>query len=165
MDKQELLDNIRHDRARLDIAIATLTPAQLFEPALEGGLSPKDVLAHITVWEQRFLREVAKAQRGEEPQWPEPGFGMADVDRLNARDYEANRARDLDEIVAESRRSYDEFVRAIDAMSDDDLTRGDRFSWTGGHPLALFASANSDDHYREHAQQIEAWHKDKGLKA
>ena len=43
------------ERARLDNIIDTLGESEMARPALDGGWSVKDALAHITVWEQRFI--------------------------------------------------------------------------------------------------------------
>ena len=145
------------ERARLDTIIDTLGESEMLRPALEGGWSIKDALAHITAWEQRFVRAFDAVERGEKPEWPETGWTQAGVDELNEHDFEANRDRSLDAVVAESRRSYAELSSIVERLSDDDLTLPDRWEWTRGHPLILFVSNNADEHYREHADAIEAW--------
>ena len=157
MNKRELLESMQIERARLDTIIDTLGESEMVRPALEGGRSIKDELAHIISWEQRFLNLSRAVARGEKPDWPEDGWSQEQVDEANQRDFEANRDRALDDVVAESRRSYAEMRKFVERLSDEDLTQPDRIPITRGHPLIEFVTNNADEHYREHADQIEAW--------
>ena len=51
---------------------------------------------------------------------------------------------------------YGGVVRGIARRSDSDLVDGSRFSWTNGRPLWLLIRSNADEHYDEHAAEIEA---------
>ncbi len=158
MNKTELLDSMQSERARLDNIIDTLGESEMVRPTLEGDRSIKDELAHITGWEQRFLNLSRAVARGEKPDWPEGGGTQELTDETNEREFEANRDRALDDVVADSRRSYDEMRKFVERIGDDDLTNPDRWPWTRGHPLIEFVRSNTDEHYREHADQIEAWY-------
>ena len=149
MNKAELLASIRRDRARFDALVAGLDAAQLVEPSLEGGWSVKDVFAHVSIWERLCSEWFAAAARGETPDRAE----VRDVDGFNARAYADAKDRPLADVFAESRLSHEAIVAAIDGMSEAELAGDKRFGW----PMWQMASANSDDHYREHIDQIEAW--------
>ena len=149
MKKKELTKRIRADRARLDALVAGLDRAQLVAPSLESGWSVKDVLSHVSAWERLCTAWFAAAARGETPDRAE----VRDLDAFNARAYADAKDRPLADGLAESRLSYQAIVAAIEAMSDAELADEQRF----GRPAWLMASANSDDHYREHIAQIEAW--------
>ena len=148
---------MQSERSRIDTIIDTLGESEMVRPALEGRWSIKDALAHITAWEQRFVRAFDAVEAGEKPEWPATGWTEAGVDELNKQDFEASRERPLAEVVAESRRSYAELRTIVERLSDEDLTRPDRWDWTRGQPLIAFVSANADEHYREHGDAIEAW--------
>jgi len=147
--KEELTKRIRADRARLDALVAGLDAAQLVELSLESGWSVKDVLAHVSVWERLCSGWFAAAARGETPDRAE----VRDIDAFNARAYADAKDRPLADVLAESRLSHDAIVASIEGMSDAELADGKRFGW----PMWQMASANTDDHYREHIDQIEAW--------
>src|SRR5262245_23587754 len=53
-----LLEKIRSERARLEQSIAMLSEAQLTQPGVVGESSVKDIMAHLTVWEQRLIQRV-----------------------------------------------------------------------------------------------------------
>jgi hypothetical protein len=176
MDKQQLLASIRSEREALDAAIAAMPFERMSEPLLDGGWSVKDVLPHVAAWERRIVaavehatgrgagaggQDAAEAVAGayaaeDAPAWPEPGWTLDRVDELNERDYQANRGRALDDVLAEARETYERALRCVEGMADADLFDAQRFAWTRGHALYRFVQANTDEHYREHREQIEA---------
>lgn len=149
MTKAELLANIRRDRARLDALLAPLDDARMIEPALDDGWSVKDALAHITSWEQLCLGWIRAGERREGPFTPES------INALNARIYAKNRDRPLAEVLAHSRQSSAEILAVAESLSDDALAAAPE--WAPGRPLAEVISGNTDDHYLEHIDQINAW--------
>jgi hypothetical protein len=50
--KTDLLTEIRTQRRHLENNLAGLTPAEMCQPGVCGDWSVKDVLAHLTAWEQ-----------------------------------------------------------------------------------------------------------------
>ncbi len=53
-----LLTAIQAERALLEKLLATLTPDQFVQPGVVGVWSVKDVLVHLTEWEQRLIQRV-----------------------------------------------------------------------------------------------------------
>jgi uncharacterized protein (TIGR03083 family) len=155
MNKAELLERTRSERAALDEVTAKLTEDELTSPVLEDGWSIKDVVAHLAVWERRIVREIGHYHRGERLTWPEPGHTLADVDKLNAQDLAASKERGLEDVLAESRQTYAGVIGMIEAMSDDELSRPT--PWSGSRLLIELVRGNADEHYREHLDLIEAW--------
>jgi hypothetical protein len=153
MTKDDLLAAIRRDRARLDALIAPLDEARLTAGTLDAGWSVKDALSHISLWERLCVGWLAATARGETPARPE----VQDVDGTNARNYEATKDRPLADVLRESKESYEAILAAVQALSDAQLADDTRF----GFPAWRLVSANSDDHYREHIDQIEAWMRDR----
>ncbi len=148
MTKDELLASIKRDRATLDALVAPLDEAQMVAPALDGGWSVKDVLAHISAWEELCLKWLSAGRREEGP------FTQETIDAFNQSVYDANRDRPLDVILEASRRSYESMAEAVAALTDDLAAPP---AWAPGGPLGQIISANADEHYREHAEQIRRW--------
>ena len=157
MDKLRLLDMTRMEHDFLMRALAGLTVDELITPGVVGTWSVKDILAHITTWEQRFLGALAIVERGETPAWPEAGYTWDDLDDLNARDYQANQARPLAAVWVAFERSYAELVARIVALPEAALITPGTYAWTEAHPLWRYLDANAGEHYREHAEQIRQW--------
>jgi hypothetical protein len=153
--KTELIELTRSERQALDDVFVKLTEDELCAQVLDGGRSPKDELAHVVDWERRILRATSAAERGEEDVWPEPGFTMNDIDKLNERDYLASRDRTLADVFAASRVSAADYLAWIEHFTDDQIAG--ELPYTPGIPLLNIIRANGDQHYREHLDQIEAW--------
>ncbi len=156
-NKAELLASIARERARLEALVGGLSEGQLEDRSFGGDWSVRDVLAHTSAWERRIERALRTALGGTLPPWPEEGATLADVDRLNARDAKAGRERPLAEVLAESRASYEAIRALVASMSEEDLFGTERWAWSRGHAAAEFVQANTDEHYAEHAAEIEAW--------
>ncbi|HVO70162.1 MAG TPA: ClbS/DfsB family four-helix bundle protein [Aggregatilineaceae bacterium] len=155
--KTELLERTRSEHLRLEAALTGISEEDMLRPGVVGAWSIKDILAHISDWEQRFLSWYRAGQRGEVPERPEPGLTWDDIDLLNQRIYDRHRLRTLPDVQAGFDDSYRELITAVDAMSEDELFTVGRFAWTRDYPLLVYLRANADEHYAEHADQIEAW--------
>ncbi|MDP9235940.1 MAG: ClbS/DfsB family four-helix bundle protein [Chloroflexota bacterium] len=160
MNKEELLHNIRSERATLDALIATIDDRASIAPALEGDRSVKDVLAHITAWEQRCaskIREGSTRDVSAAEEASDGGFTEADMHRFNESVFEANRARPLVDVREDARRSYQAMLAAVGALSEEQLGLPVRWGSTEGPLMLEFIREDTDAHYREHSDQIEAW--------
>ena len=155
--KYELLILVAEERRSLDELLGNLNEKQLTAPAFEGGWSIKDIVAHITDWEQRMILWVNESFSGIEPERPAPGMTWDDLDNLNKKTYLANKDKPLMGIMMGSLESYGKAVAIIKKMTDEDLFDGNRFAWRKGDPIWHMVAANTWWHYKEHREQIEAW--------
>jgi hypothetical protein len=152
MNKDELLAAIKRDRAALEALVARVPDSRMTEPALVGGWSVKDVLAHITAWEQLALKWIKENKR-EELTWG--ANNDEQVNTLNAKLYAENLDRPLKEVREQSKHSYEQMLAAVEWLSDQDLAA--KPTWAPGAETWQIISANSDDHYREHIEQLSRW--------
>ena len=161
MTKDKLLASIHRERGRLDALVARVGEVRMTEPALEGGRSVKDVLAHISAWEKICMALVRNNQPIQAPPPGEtgPSEGQRQTDAINDKVYQDSRDRPLADVVADAQRSYTDLVAMVDAMSQDQLETplgGPHFA--GQSPrVGELIGGNSDGHYREHSEQIERW--------
>jgi hypothetical protein len=166
MTRDELLASIRRERAQLDAVVARVGEARMTEPALEGGRSVKDVLAHVSAWEKICMALVRNNQPIQPPPPGESGpsepsgtEGQRQTDAINDKVYQDNRGRPLADVVADAQRSYTDLVAMVEAMSQEQLETplgGPQFA--GQSPrVGELIGGNSDGHYREHSEQIARW--------
>ena len=155
LSKQELLSHIRSERARLTEMLARFDNAKLHAATRDDGWTPKDVLAHLTTWEQRLLRWVERWRETGDPGRPEIGVTWDGFDELNDKDHLATKETTLPDVRKASAKSYDAVIRTLDAMTDEELAvvpetpDGPSWSWIIG--------ANTNRHYVEHRKEMEAW--------
>jgi hypothetical protein len=160
--KREMLDLIRSERRELEAVLDELSEDRMVDPGLEGGWSVKDILAHITWWEQRMVGWLRGSYAGKTPERPAPGMTWDDLDSLNAQTYLENKDRGLGEVMTESRLSYREALAEVEKMTDADLLDGDRFEWRKGDPMWHMVAANTWWHYKEHREDIGRWLEESG---
>ena len=157
MDKTELLAMIQSDREQLDGILATLSAEQMCQATLEHDWSVKDVLAHIAAWERRCVGWIQAGFRSEKPDKPEAGYIQEDINKLNEKTFQENRNRSLDDVQSDYRQSYQQILAQVHALSEDDITNPQRFTWTKGRTLVPYIAANTYEHYQEHIEQIQRW--------
>src|SRR5436853_2081121 len=99
MDKAILLNKIRTRQAEFEGLLAPLDEAQMTTTGVNGEWSIKDVLAHLTAWQKRTIErlQAAAEQRG---LTTTPVANDEEMNALNARFYEENKARPLAEILS-----------------------------------------------------------------
>jgi uncharacterized protein (TIGR03083 family) len=150
--KPELLDQIRAERQRLEEVLAALTPNQMLQAGASGKWTVKDVLAHISVWERRMLSWIRSHLRGESPEVPLPW----DVERMNAETYAQVKDKPLAEVLEEFHQSYRDALALAESLSEEQLKTIYINTWPMA-PLWLGVAANTNWHYKEHRESIEAW--------
>ncbi|HUS14404.1 MAG TPA: ClbS/DfsB family four-helix bundle protein [Chloroflexia bacterium] len=159
--KAELLARMHAGRAEWDALLGQVPEERLTEPALADGWSLKDLIAHVSAYEQWTADQLRAAGRGERemvirPQDP-PADEPYDMNANNARIYAANRDRPLAEVLAESPLAFQALVDAIEALPEDLLTGPDRVAWTRGGSLLDIVPEQSYDHYAQHAADVRAF--------
>lgn len=155
--RHELMEVLQAERELFDRQVAALTESQMLEPGIEGDRSVKDILAHVTDWEQRMILWLNESLADRVPQRPAPGMTWDDLDRLNEQTYLANRDTPLEEVLAMSVTSYEQALQAVHSLTDEDLFDKARFAWRKGDPMWHMVAANTWWHYKEHRGQLEAW--------
>lgn len=155
MTKPDLLAAMRRERVALDELLAALDDAAMAAVTRDDGWTAKDVLAHLTAWEQRVLAWLDRWRATGRPERPEPGVTFAEGDALNVRDYEAAKGKPLADVRSEAGVSFAAVVRAVETLSEDELAV--RPDAPDGPSWAWIVGANTHQHYDEHRQEIGRW--------
>jgi len=168
--KTELLGKIQTEHAPLELLVALLTEEQMIKPETVGAWSVKDLLAHLTFYEQNMLHELDLARRGELPPKAPPSAedianalsteteGWPDeVHQLNAQIFSENKDRPLLEVLADFNRSFQQVCEAVEVFSEEGLLTSHGFASVFGEPLYDVFGGSSYEHYHEHVASIQAW--------
>lgn len=155
--KAQLVAEIELERQHLEATLAKLSETQLLVPGVIDDWTVKDILAHITVWEQRMISWVAQTIRNEVPEMLPPGMTWDDLDEWNEQTYQKHRLRPLDEVREDFQLSYTQALQAVQGVSEQDLIDPQRFAWREGRPLWVMVAANTSWHYKEHDESIRNW--------
>ncbi|MBA3532005.1 MAG: ClbS/DfsB family four-helix bundle protein [Ardenticatenales bacterium] len=155
ISKADLLDTLRENRALFDAHLSQVSEEKMAGTDTEETWSGKDVVAHITVWEQRLVNYLACVARGEPGPLLAPEMGWEETHRLNAEDYAANHHRLPADILADSHRSFEQLLAHIERFSEEALTDPGHFSWAKGRPLWRRIMAGPGyGHYQGHLYDL-----------
>ena len=146
MDRQQL-------RKRLDTAwkafkesYAGLPDSRLTESGVTGDWSVKDILAHVTTWEEEALKYLPLIIAGGRP----PRYiAYGGIDAFNARMTEQKRGLSLADVLRQLDETHRQLVDFVESAPEDQFTRETRFR----HRLRL----DTYSHYPKHAEAIRQW--------
>jgi hypothetical protein len=143
---QRLLNRLDAAWAALSDSYAGLSDAQLVQPGVVEDWSVKDILAHVTTWEQEALKHLPLIIAGGTP----PRYAaQGGIDAFNAHATEDGRRRSLAEVLRRRDQTHARlvtFIRSQPAGTFGSRTRARR-------RLRL----DTYGHYPEHTAAIRAW--------
>ncbi len=155
--KAELLDNLRAAHEPLEQTLAAMTATQLTTPGVyaddNGEWTVKDILAHITWWEQSVFGWLDLPRAVERSPLPE---GELSEEQTNNAIFEGNRNRPLDAVMNSFQHSYQQLVSAVEAASEEQLNQR-RKSAPNGPTIYESFPGNTYDHYQIHLQSMRDW--------
>ena len=157
MDKTQLIEEIKSEREYFETTLAKFSRDQMTSPLLDDGWSLKDLLAHITVWEQRMLKWVGSTLRDEVPEMLPQGLTWSDEDinRWNQQTYLDLKDKPLGEVLADFESSYPQALAIAERSTEEQLFDKDHYAWRGGRPLYIMVAADTSWHYKEHNTQLQ----------
>ncbi len=147
--KSSLLSLMQTEHTQLEALLNTLSEEQLLRPGVTGSWSVKDVLAHLTWWEQDMISEILHGVE------LDPGLGGKpwSTERANALMVEAKRETRLSEVLAAFHDSYHQIRQMVEGLPEVDLANDEIYT----HLVN-----NTGNHYAEHRRWIEAGLNQKG---
>jgi len=144
----------RHLLRRLDAAwgafkasYAGLSDAQLVKPGVTGDWSVRDILAHVTTWEEEALTHLPLILEGGTP--PRYSVRYGGLDAFNARMTEQKARLSLSAVRRQLDGAHRRLIDFIQRAPEDQLSRETRFR----RRLRL----DTYSHYPQHAEAIRQW--------
>jgi hypothetical protein len=157
MTKDKLLTLIQTEHEKLVKTLSRLSDDQLTLEGVEGEWSVKDLMAHITVWEERMISWLEAALQGETPEMLPAGLTWDDLDQWNQQTYLELKAKPLHDVRSDFDRVYGEALAVVKDSPEDDLIDPARYAWRDDTPLWEMVAANMNWHYTDHNETIQAW--------
>lgn len=155
MTGPKLAGILRTERARWNALLALAPLDRLDEPGVEGEWSVKQLVAHLTWYEQAIVEGAQQALlMGTFTRRRPEGMGM---DELNARIAQVARTRPAADVLAEADAVFGRLLELLAAVPEELLNDPtplglpeDMVPWIG-------VANNSYAHYREHEPALRAW--------
>jgi hypothetical protein len=146
MDKQRLLKHLEKAWAAIKESYGGLSDSRLTEPGAMGDWSVKDILTHVTTWEEEALKYLPLIIAGGRP----PRYSRyGGIDGFNAQMTEQKRGLALSEVLWQLDETHRRLLDYIRSVPEEHFTRETRFR----HRLRL----DTYSHYPQHAKVIREW--------
>lgn len=152
MKRQQLLDKLDRAWADLNDSFAGLTDAQMTQPGVTQDWSVKDILAHVTAWEEEALTHLPHILEGMRP--PRYSVLYGGIDAFNALRTQEARARSLEEVLRRFDDVHRRLVEYIAQAPEEQFTTETRFR----RRIRL----DTYGHYPHHTQAIRRWREGAG---
>src|SRR5438093_4213714 len=121
MNRAELLDRIRAGKADVDGVVDRIAPARMEDPGRVW--SPKDQLSHLAAWQEVLLARIEGRKEEDFLGIDAARYAQMDIDEFNAFLHERDAIRSPTEAREAFERSYQEVLKALEAVDEDDLYR------------------------------------------
>ena len=147
MDRSQLLKRLDKAWEALKASYAGLSDAELTGPGVTGDWSVKDIIAHVTWWEEEALTHLTLILAGGRP--PRYSVKYGGIDAFNAQMAEQKRKLSLSEVLRERDDTHRRLIDFIGSVPEEQIARETRFR----RRLRL----DTYGHYPKHAEAIRKW--------
>ncbi len=153
MDKHQLLRKLDIAWMALIDSFAGLTEARMTQPGVTADWSVKDILGHVTAWEEEALKHLPHILEGKRP--PKYADLYGGIDAFNALKTTENRERSLAEVLTRFEQVHARLVAYIEIAPDEQIATETRFR----RRIRL----DTYSHYPIHTQAIRQWREREGI--
>lgn len=147
MKRQQALDRLESTWKDFEDSYAGLSHAQLMIPRVTGEWSTRDIIAHVTWWEEEALKHLPVIRAGGSS--PRYSVTYGGIDAFNALMTEERRALSLAQVLQQHDDVHSRLMDYVAAAPEELFTRETRFR----RRLRFDTYA----HYPVHANAIRAW--------
>jgi hypothetical protein len=147
MDKSQLLNKLDKAWQAFEASYAGLSDSELMEPGVTGDWSVRDIIVHVTWWEEEALRHLPTILEGGKP--PRYSVKYGGIDAFNAQMTEQKQSLSLSEVLRQQEDIHGRLIDFIQNAPEDQIFRETRFR----RRLRL----DTYSHYPEHTGAITKW--------
>lgn len=153
MNRQQLLNRLDTAWVAFQASYAGLSSARLVEHGVTGDWSVKDIIAHVTWWEEEALRHLPIIIAGGRP--PRYSVAYGGIDAFNAMMADRKRDLSLSDVLTQQDDTHRRLIAFIQSVPEHQFTRETRFR----RRLRL----DTYSHYPIHTKAIEEWRQRRSL--
>jgi hypothetical protein len=147
MDRSQLMKRLDKGWEALEASYTGLSDSELMEPGVTGAWSVRDIIAHVTWWEEEALTHLPVILAGGRPRRYSVAYGG--IDAFNAQMTERKRNLSLTEVLRQRDDTHRRLIDFVHSVPEHQFARETRFR----RRLRL----DTYSHYREHAEEIRNW--------
>ena len=145
--KPQLLNKLEQTWVTFKASYAGLTDEQLVEPGVTGDWSVKDILAHVSWWEEEALKHLPHILQGG---WP-PRYSVlyGGIDAFNAQMTAQKRGLSLSAVLTQLDETHRRLVEYVQGVPEEQLSSETRFRRR--------LRSDTYGHYPIHTRAIREW--------
>lgn len=147
MNKQTILRKLEQAWEAFTSSFAGLSADQLQTPGVVDDWSVKDLIAHVSLWEEEALKHLPMVLQGGRP--PRYSTLYGGIDAFNARMTKQTQSLSLDIVLQQADKTHQQLIAYVQSVSDDQFTTETRFI----RRLRL----DTYRHYPIHTKAIQEW--------
>jgi len=147
MTKEQVLKRLNEAWLALQESYAGLPDSRLLEPGVTGKWSVRDILAHITTWEEEALKHLPLILDGGRP--PRYSTKYGGIDAFNALMTKQKAGLALSDVRKQLDEIHNRLLDYVGGVPEEQFTRETRFR----RRLRL----DTYSHYPIHANAIQKW--------
>jgi DinB superfamily len=147
VNRERLLKRLESAWESLQESYAGLSDAELLEPGVTGAWSIRDIIAHVTWWEEEALTHLPLILAGGRP--PRYSVRYGGIDAFNAQMTEQSKGLPLGEVLRRRDDVHHRLMALVERAPEDQITGEGRFR----RRLRLDAYG----HYPKHERAIRTW--------
>lgn len=147
MDRQQLLKRLDRAWTAFKASYAGLSDSQMLEQGVTGKWSVRDIIAHVTSWDEEALKYLPLILRGSRP--PRYSVTHGGIDAFNALVTEQRKVLPLSEVLRQLDETHNRLIDLLQTVPDDKFVGESRFR----RRLRL----DTYSHYPEHTKAIQKW--------
>jgi hypothetical protein len=147
MDRSQLLKRLEKAWKELKASYAGLSDSEMMEPGVTNTWSVRDIIAHVTWWEEEALAHLPLILAGGNP--PRYSVTYGGIDAFNALMTEQKKGLSFSEVCRQRDDTHRRLIDFIQSVAEDQFIRETRFR----RRLRL----DTYSHYKMHAEAIRSW--------
>ena len=152
MTRRQVLEKLASAWNDFTGSCAGLSEADLVKPGVIGAWSVRDIIAHVTTWEEEALKHLPSILDGGTP--PRYSTTYGGIDAFNAQMTVRKAALSLSEVLGQQEEVHEQVIALVERVPEDLFLRETRFR----RRLRL----DTYSHYPKHAEAIRRWRRDGG---
>jgi hypothetical protein len=147
VDRQQLLKRLDKAWREFQESHAGLSEVQLMESGVTGNWSVRDILAHVTTWEEEALKHLPLVLKGGRP--PRYSVKYGGINAFNALMTEQKKHLSLSQVLQQMQNTHKQLINYIKSVPETHFHEETRFR----HRLRL----DTYSHYSIHTRAIREW--------
>jgi hypothetical protein len=157
-DKIQLIKMLTEEFKRWEELLSGISTEQITAPDRIANMSIKDIIAHLTAWQQITVARLEAAQKNRKPRylgWP-PDLDIEsddDLDQINAWIYTMYQERPWSAILKEWQERYLHVLILAQLISEENLLSAGKYAWLKEYPLSAVL-LGTYEHHEEHREPL-----------